>query len=183
MHSGIVRLLLVGFAVSPLAGCSLPEAAAATGKGAVPTSSGDRQLTGEEREIERGRRRQQNEVLTDLQKLREELGGTTQLAKEDVTNAEQPKLLIFGGANHEVYLGCLCEGDNPESVFNLEGEYGSGRSPTSLRNKRAPYGSSYEDTSACFNRAKHPPSVVASDGKALGLLTTNASLKKRIATR
>ncbi len=88
---------------------------------------------------------------------------------------------MFGGASHEVYLGCLCDNDQPESVFNLSGEYGSGLSRVSLRNKLAPYGSKHEDTSVCNAHATHPPSVVASDGRALGLLTLNASLKKRIA--
>ncbi|MES1176658.1 MAG: hypothetical protein ABUL62_20210 [Myxococcales bacterium] len=181
MHTGLARLLIVASALRCLIGCSLPEASTAPGDGKAQSSKRDLEVAREQREIERRRQQQQNEVLSDLQKLREGRGGATQLARDDSSKSAQPKLLIFGGASHEVYLGCLCEGKNPESVFNLAGEFGSDLSLTSMRNKFAPYGSNHEDTSACNANATHPPSVVASDGKALGLLTMNAALKKRIA--
>jgi hypothetical protein len=183
MHTGFARLLLIASAVHCLTGCSLPEAAAARGDGAAQPSQRDRELAREQRELDRRRLQQQSEVLSDLQKLREGRGGATELASVGASSSEPPKLLVFGGASHEVYLGCLCDGKNPESVFNLAGEFGSDLSATSMRNKFAPYGSNYEDTSACNANALHPPSVLASDGKALGLLTMNASLKKRIAAR
>jgi hypothetical protein len=183
MHTGFARLLLIVSAVHCLGGCSLPEANVAPGDGKAQSSKRDRELAREQREIDRRRLQQQSEVLSDLQKLREGRGGATELASDDGSSSVRPKLLIFGGASHEVYLGCLCEGKNPESVFNLAGEFGSDLSATSMRNKFAPYGSNHEDTSACSANATHPPSVVASDGKALGLLTLNPSLKKRIAAR
>jgi|SRR4051812_44036811 len=183
MPSGFAHLWLVLSAVSCLAGCSLPEAAAASGNGKAPSSPHDQEIAREQSAIDRRGSRQQNEILSDLQKLREGRQGPTELANDVASDPKQAKLLIFGGASHEVYLGCLCDGRNPESVFNLAGEYGSARSTTSMRNQRAPYGSRHEDTSACNANARHPPSVVASDGKALGLLTVNGSLKKRIAAR
>ena len=79
-------------------------------------------------------------------------------------------------------MGCLCEGQESESVFNLTGEYGSDLSENSMRNKFGPYGTNSADTSACNPDATHPPTVVASDGQSLGLLTLNPSLKKRIVT-
>lgn len=183
MHPGFARFLLIVSSVRFLAGCSRQEAAAAPGDGATQTSQRDREIALAQRALDRRRLEFQAHVLSDLQKLHEDRGassGPTVQSSDDAPKAAQPKLLIFGGASHEVYLGCLCEGKNPESVFNLAGEFGSGLSGTSLRNKFAPYGSNHEDTSACSTNAKHPPSVVASDGKALGLLTMNASLKKRI---
>jgi hypothetical protein len=87
---------------------------------------------------------------------------------------------VFGGAKHEVFLGCLCDEQHTDSVFNLLGPHGSDDSQTSIRNKFAPYGSNYDDTSACNANATHPPVVLDSDGKTLGLLSLNASLKKRI---
>ncbi|MEO6602470.1 MAG: hypothetical protein ABIQ16_21490, partial [Polyangiaceae bacterium] len=137
----------------------------------------------EQRTLDRRRLQFQTQVLSELQKLHENRGASNEPTVQPSDHAPKsalPKLLIFGGASHEVYLGCLCEGKNPESVFNLSGEFGSDLSGTSMRNKFAPYGSNHADTSACSANALHPPSVVASDGKGLGLLTMNASLKKRI---
>jgi hypothetical protein len=179
MHTGFARLLLIVSSVRCLAGCSLQE----TGAVAAHATQRDTEIALEQRAIDRRRLNLQNQVLSDLQKLHEDQGastGPTVQASDAAPNAAQPKLLIFGGASHEVYLGCLCEGKNPESVFNLAGEFGSGLSTTSMRNKFAPYGSNHGDTSACNESARHPPSVVASDGKSLGLLTLNGSLKKRI---
>lgn len=182
MHLGFARSWLL-FSLVGSVGCSLPETTAASGKGTAPSAHVDHDLPREQNEIEHRRVQQQDQLLSDLHRLHAERAGLTELAHANASHGPQSKLLIFGGANHEVYLGCLCDGKNPESVFNLAGEYGSTRSSTSLRNKRAPYGSSHEDTSACNGNARHPPSVVASDGKALGLLTVNPSLKKRIATQ
>jgi len=175
MHTGVAPFLLIIIG-GALSSCSRPEPAAPASDS---TNRRDRDVAGEQAELDRRHLELQNQVLSDLQKLREGLGTST--AAPEQTGRDAPKLLIFGGASHEVYLGCLCEGRNPESVFNLAGEFGSDLSTTSLRNKFAPYGSNHEDTSACNANAKHPPSVVASDGKSLGLLTLNASLKKRIA--
>jgi len=176
MNKGVVPFLLIIGVAHWLSGCSRPEPAAAASNRATRRA---RDVAGEQAELDRRHLELQNQVLSDLQKLREGLGTSTNAPEQ--TRRHAPKLLIFGGASHEVYLGCLCEGRNPDSVFNLAGEFGSDLSTTSLRNKFAPYGSNHEDTSACDANAKHPPSVVASDGKSLGLLTLNASLKKRIA--
>jgi len=182
MHTGLARLLLIASGVRFLSGCSMPEVAAAPGATAQ-SSQHDGKLALEQLDLERRRLRLQNEVLSDLHKIHEDRGAATGDSSAEAPNAKQSKLLIFGGASHEVYLGCLCEGKNPESVFNLAGEFGSDLSATSMRNKFAPYGSNHEDTSACSTSATHPPSVVASDGKALGLLTMNPALKRRIPAR
>ena len=179
MQRRVVQLLM-GFGVGCLVGCSVPEAAVTPRK---ETVHGERNIRREQRAAERRRERIQKQVVSDLRALkdgRNAPSGGTEPASEQTPEPAAYKLLIFGGASHEVYLGCLCEGQ--ESVFDLAGEFGSDLAENSVRNKFAPYGSNSADTSACNPAATHPPSVVASDGESLGLLTLNTSLKKRIVT-
>jgi hypothetical protein len=181
MQTGVMRFLLIVVGVRCLGGCSLPEANAAPSE---KTASQAGQGEGEQRALDRRRLQMQKQVMSELQKLHEErvgASGATEPASLAAAKPAEYRLLVFGGPSHEVYLGCLCKERNAESVFNLTGEYGSDLSQSSLRNKFAPYGSNYEDTSACNPHATHPPSVVASDGKSLGLLTLNPSLKRGIA--
>ena len=177
MRASVVGSLFGVVAIRCLVGCA-GQTSAATQTPA--TAERDRAIAQEQRALDSGHLRLQTQVLSDLQRLRE--GRTSTSRAAEPSSEQSTKLLVFGGASHEVYLGCLCDGKNPESVFNLTGEYGSGLSGISLRNKSAPYGGKHQDTSACNAHATHPPRVVASDGKSLGLLTVNASLKKRIAT-
>ena len=180
MQTSMQRFLLLSLSVVSFAACAGSEAAAPRGSAtaSAQTSDDDDELDGESAEhAERKRRaserrthRLQKQLLGDMHRLLDERRGSP--------SGEPPKLLVFGGRNHEVYLGCLCDRHQPDSVFNLAGEYGSDASATSVRNKFTPYGSITEDTSAC--NASRPPSVVASDGKSLGLLTVNPALKKRI---
>jgi len=181
METRVVRLLLIGLGVRCLVACSIPEAAATPRPG---TSQHERDTRRDQHAVDRRRERIQKQILSDLRALkdsRDGSGGGTEPAS-DQTSPSTYKLLIFGGDSHEVYLGCLCEGHETDSVFNLAGEYGSDLSENSMRNKFGPYGSNSADTSACSPSATHPPSVVASDGKSLGLLTLNPALKKRIVT-
>jgi hypothetical protein len=47
----------------------------------------------------------------------------------------QVKLMLFGSAGHDVYLGCLnCSDVAPDSVHNDIGQYGSDISPQSIFN-------------------------------------------------
>ena len=174
MRTSILVLLLI-----VIASCAASPSATPSRTAAASAQADDDELDGESaqhaerqrRAAERRNHRLQKQLLSDMQRLINERGGAT---------GADPKLLVFGGKHHEVYLGCLCDRHQADSIFNLEGDYGSNVSATSLRNKFAPYGSNTEDTSACNAAASRPPSVVASDGKALGLLTLNPSLKKRI---
>jgi hypothetical protein len=182
MQTRVVQLLLIGLGVRCLVACSVPEAAA-TPRKETGQSEGD--IRREQRAVDRRRERAQKQVLSDLRALKDSQSapsGGTEAVSAQTPEPRTYKLLIFGGASHEVYLGCLCDGQESESVFNLTGEYGSDLSENSMRNKFASYGSNSADTSACNPTATHPPSVVASDGKPLGLLTLNTSLKKRIIT-
>lgn len=184
MQSRGARSLWVSLSVVALAGCAGSEPAAPRSNAdATASADDDDELDGESaqhaerqrRVLERRNHRLQKQLLSDMQRLLDERRGAA------ADEASAAKLLVFGGKHHEVYLGCLCDRHQPDSVFNLAGEYGSNVSATSLRNKFAPYGSNNEDTSACNAAASRPPSVVASDGKSLGLLTLNPALGKRIA--
>ena len=145
-------------------------------------AKGDEQIEREQRELERRRHQLQREVLSELRKLRESRQASTSGAEvpSDDEASNDCELLVFGGSSHEVFLGCLNDEHRADSVFNMVGEHGSDVSPTSIRNKFEPYGSNHDDTSACNAKATRPPVVVASDGKSLGLLTMNTSLKRRI---
>jgi hypothetical protein len=145
----------------------------------------DDKTESDQRELEQRRLKLQRQVLTELGKLRESRQASTagaEPASDAATSSADFELLIFGGPSHEVFLGCLCDERRADSVFNLVGQYGSDTSPTSIRNKFEPYGSNQEETSACNAAATRPPIVVSSDGKSLGLLTMNSSLKKRISS-
>lgn len=182
MKTGVARVLLTSLGACGLAAsCTPAEPAAAPARAEAKS---DHEIQREQRALERRRLQLQKQLLGELRKLRESRQASTGAAEPAGEDApptkDDDKLLIFGGANHEAFLGCLCEEHNPDSVFNMLGEYGADSSATSLRNKFAPYGSNYDDTSACNAKATHPPVVLAPDGKSLGLLTVNPSLKRRI---
>ncbi len=183
MQSGAVRMLLVSLAAGFVAACAPSEPAATGGQSEAKR---DEQIEREQRELEQRRHQLQREVLSELRKLREgrqaSTSGAESASDEESAAADDCELMVFGGPSHEVFLGCLGDEHRADSVFNLVGEHGSDVSPTSIRNKFEPYGSNHDDTSACNAAATHPPVVVASDGKSLGLLSMNGSLKRRISS-
>lgn len=88
--------------------------------------------------------------------------------------AINPKLMIFGGTNHTVYLGCLnCSEYAADSVKNVYGTYGSPYSQDSIFNRFGPYGSPYSAGSACSEYATDPPVIVDQAGRYYGRLTLN----------
>jgi len=178
---GFARVLLMTLGACCFVGCSPAETAVAPRQVAAPRA---RSSERDQRELLRRRLQIENQVLAELRKLRESRQATTGAAEpaheDEPVSPPDYELQVFGGASHEVFLGCLCDEQRADSVFNLAGEHGSDMSADSIRNKFAPYGSDSDDTSACNTAAKHPPVVVASDGKSLGLLTINPSLKRRI---
>src|SRR5215475_10262861 len=67
------------------------------------------------------------------------MGATAQV----VTNGGH-KIMLFGGEDHKVYLGCLsCNEYASDSVLNRYGDHGSRYSDTSIFNKYGDYGSRY----------------------------------------
>ena len=89
--------------------------------------------------------------------------------------------MIFGGENHDVYLGCLsCSEYDADSVHNAYGKYGNYYNAISIHNNFGKYGSAYSSLSACNAYANNPPVVVDKDGHFYGYLTVNGSKSKAI---
>lgn len=83
-------------------------------------------------------------------------------------------LLLFGGKNHDQFLGCVsCSEYHPNSINNDYGRFGSPYSPTSIRNEYGQYGSRYSSTSPWNQYGRDPPVVVDRAGRFYGYLTTN----------
>ena len=96
--------------------------------------------------------------------------------KQTESTTLSKKMMIFGGKNNKVYLGCLnCDEFKKDSVFNTLGLYGSSYYQESIWNTVGPYGSSYSQYSACNRYAQHPPIIVDQDGNAYGRFTLNRS--------
>ncbi|HKY36383.1 MAG TPA: hypothetical protein VJN18_10615 [Polyangiaceae bacterium] len=183
MRNGTAGVLSLVLGVGCLAGCSQTAPAFAPGVGVAER---DRQLQQDQEELQRRRAQLESKLLTELRKLRESRQASSTGAAEPAGSDAQLAvtkdydLMVFGGEIHDAFLGCLCDAGRSDSLFNRVGEHGSDLSPMSIRNKFSPYGSNTGDTSACSETATHPPLVVTSDGKSLGLLTVNTSLKRRI---
>lgn len=90
------------------------------------------------------------------------------------SQAQPAKLLIFGGADHKTYLGCLnCNEYASDSVFNTYGDHGSPYSTQSIWNHYGEFGSSYSVYGACNAYASDPPVIVDQNGAYYGRLTVN----------
>jgi hypothetical protein len=84
------------------------------------------------------------------------------------------KLMLFGGLDHKVYLGCLnCSEYALDSVRNEYGLHGSPYAMDSIFNSFGQYGSPYSMYSACNSYATDPPVIVDRDGAFYGRLTVN----------
>ena len=91
------------------------------------------------------------------------------------TQNQPPKLMIFGGADHKAYLGCLnCSEYAMDSVSNKYGQNGSQYSSESIWNQYGEYGSHYSSEGACNPYANDPPVIVDQAGKYYGRLSLNA---------
>jgi hypothetical protein len=93
----------------------------------------------------------------------------------------QARLMLYGGADHDVYLGCLnCADTDPDSVQNASGRYGSEISPQSIFNEAGRYGSKLSPESPCNAFANSPPAIVDENSSFYGYLTLNAAHRKAI---
>jgi len=89
-------------------------------------------------------------------------------------------LYLYGGTNHDVFLGCInCEDYSSSSIWNEYSEYGSNYSSTSIWNEYSDYGSEYSTYSPWNEYASYPPVIVDSRGNFYGYLTTNEYHAKR----
>ena len=91
------------------------------------------------------------------------------------------KLMLFGGADHDVYLGCLnCGKFATDSVCNQFGRYGSEFSAESIWNEFSRYGSEFSAHSPWNEFSTQAPAIVDSDGDLYGYFSANAYHPKRI---
>ncbi len=91
-----------------------------------------------------------------------------------VLRIQAQELHIFGGKNHDVYLGCLnCSKYDSNSIWDNYGDYGSKYSESSIWNQYGDYGSQYSDYSPWNKYASYPPVIVDMEGNFYGYFTVN----------
>lgn len=124
-------------------------------------------------------------VLTSSWVVRVAVGFVLALGGMSLSTAmAQVELLLFGGRNNEVFLGCLsCSEYDSDSVHNRYGTFGSAYSSESIWNRYGQYGGSYGTYSPCNRYASDPPVVVDRDGGFYGYLTLSSAKSGRITDR
>ena len=106
--------------------------------------------------------------------------GAAAAPSSSLTTSSSDELLVFGGRNHDVFLGCLtCGKYASNSVLNTYGEFGSRYSSTSVANRYGTYGSRYSSDSVCNPYASDPPVIVDREGGYYGELTMNRTRPNR----
>lgn len=89
-------------------------------------------------------------------------------------------LLVFGGQNHTVFLGCLtCGSTDPDAISNAFGPHGNRFAADTLTNRFSEYGSRFSMHSACNPYATEPPAIVDRAGGYYGELTSNPYAPRR----
>jgi hypothetical protein len=89
-------------------------------------------------------------------------------------------LLLFGGENHKVFLGCLnCDKHSSSSIWNEYGDYGSKYNMNSIWNQYGEYGGQYSVYSPFNSYSNDPPIIVDKDGNSYGYFTTNKYFNNR----
>ena len=86
-------------------------------------------------------------------------------------------LLLFGGSNHDEFLGCLvCNEYSSESVCNGYGKYGNEYGSTMWNEYASPYGNEYSSSSPWneYSSSDSVPIVVDRQGNFYGYFTINA---------
>ena len=85
--------------------------------------------------------------------------------------AEDVKIQIYGGAEQDVYLGCLnCSPYDKDSVNYPYGRHGSEHSGLSILNAKGLYGSAFSRYSPCNPNATFPPVLKNERGDSFGRL-------------
>ena len=90
------------------------------------------------------------------------------------SRAEENPLFLFGGPNHDRFLGCLnCIPSEAFSIWNAEGDYGSPLATDCVWNRNGAYGSPASDYSPWNRTSANPPFVVDRAGNFYGYFTRN----------
>jgi hypothetical protein len=89
-------------------------------------------------------------------------------------------LHLYGGQNHDVYLGCInCDKYNSSSIWNTYGKHGSKYNPFSIWNEFGTYGSKYNSYSPWNAYSNNSPVVVDGQGNFYGYFTLNEYANQR----
>lgn len=89
-------------------------------------------------------------------------------------------LHIYGGDNHDVYLGCLTSSPyDSKSIWNEYGTYGNEYNSKSIWNEYGTYGNEYSSYSPWNEYASNPPVIVDKEGKFYGYFTVNKYKSQR----
>lgn len=89
-------------------------------------------------------------------------------------NCTSQTLHIYGGQNHDEYLGCLnCNSYDTNSIWNEYGTYGNSYNIKSIWNEYGIYGSEYSSFSPWNEYGAIPPVIVDKNGEFYGYLTVN----------
>jgi hypothetical protein len=108
---------------------------------------------------------------------RDIISTNNELAK---TVSNSPTLHIYGGENHDVYLGCLnCDNSNSSSIWNEYGTYGNSYNTDCIWNEYGTYGNEYSQYSPWNTYATYPPVIVDKEGNFYGYFTKNINKEKR----
>lgn len=92
----------------------------------------------------------------------------------------QVALQLYGGEDHDVYLGCLnCDKYNSNSIWNAYGTFGSKYNSNSIWNSYGKFGGKYSSNSPFNTYASNPPVVVDKEGNFYGYFTVNKYNSKR----
>ncbi|MEI6864862.1 hypothetical protein [Flavicella sp.] len=96
------------------------------------------------------------------------------------TSVSSQSLLIYGGNNHDVFLGCLnCDKYKSSSIWNEYGDNGSKYNSNCIWNEHGNYSGIYSDNSPFNKYALHPPILVDSEGNFYGYFTADIYYSKR----
>ncbi len=96
------------------------------------------------------------------------------------TNIVAQTLHLYGGKNHDEYLGCLnCDKYNSNSIWNAYGTYGSKYNSNSIWNAYGTYGSKYNSYCPWNSYSNDPPVVVDKEGNFYGYFSVNKYQSKR----
>lgn len=101
-------------------------------------------------------------------------------AHSTVAKAQNIALLLYGGAGHKDFLGCLnCNQFDSTSVCNEFGPYGSEFSTSSIWNEFSSFGSEFSSYSPWNEFSSTAPAIVDKNGNFYGYFSANEFHQRR----
>ena len=92
----------------------------------------------------------------------------------EVAFTQTPKLMLFGGRDHDVYLGCLnCGSVATDSLCNEFGKYGNEFSGDSIWNEFSRFGNEFSGESPWNEFSTQAPAIVDAKGNFYGYFSSN----------